>query len=196
LRCYVHPRLNAIGVCSSCGRGVCDTCAVFVKGKLYCKQDVEKSILSEGAEQVHKRGFSLTVASVFAYLDGLVGMSAGFVLIMIGILGQSQQSISLMSSLQPLFKYFSALSSSPGPLITNLGLLILLLGAADVGAGYYLWRSSKVSAIASVVISVTGAVLVVIYLGATTIPTLIASAYLVTAVVKSSAVAAGRKHLV
>jgi hypothetical protein len=195
LKCYVHPKLDAVGVCSVCGRGVCKSCAHFVGGKLYCKEDIEKLVLKEETQAVQRRGFSITTASIFAYLDGAAGMGAGFVLIIVGIIGQSQQSSSLLAALQPLLRYFSALSSSPGPLITNLGLLVLILGSADIIAGYYLWQRSKAAAITSVAISIAGAVLVVIYLGMTPTPTLIASLYLVTAVVKGSAVAAGRKHL-
>jgi hypothetical protein len=195
LKCYVHPNLDAVGVCSVCGRGVCKSCAHFVGGKLYCKEDIEKLVLKEETQAVQRRGFSLTTASIFAYLDGAAGMGAGFVLIIVGIIGQSQQSSSLLAALQPLLRYFSAFSSSPGPLITNLGLLVLILGSADIIAGYYLWQRSKAAAITSVGISIAGAVLVVIYLGMTSTPTLIASLYLVTAVVKGSAVAAGRKHL-
>jgi hypothetical protein len=195
LKCYVHPRLNAVGVCAVCGRGVCRSCAVLVKGKIYCKQDVDQALPEGEILEVRKRGVSLTIASVFAYMVGFAGMIAGFFLVIIGILGQSQQSLALMGPLQTVFRYFSGISNSPGQLLVDLGLLILILGSVDIGAGYYLWRRSKWAGIGSVVVSIIAAALVIIYLGVTSTAGLIASAYLVSALIKGSALAAGRKHL-
>lgn len=42
MRCYVHRDVDAIGVCSECGQGVCDVCAVRIGGKLYCKEDADR----------------------------------------------------------------------------------------------------------------------------------------------------------
>jgi len=195
LKCYLHPTVDAIGVCSICGRGVCKSCSNFIGGKLYCKSDVEEFVLKGQTPGVPKRGVSITFASVFACLVGAAGMTAGFVLIIVGILGESPQSTTLMGSLQPVLTYFSSLSSSPAQLIIDLGLLILLLGSVDIGAGYYLWRRSKWAGIGSVAISIIVAALIVVYLGTTSTAGLIASAYVVTAVVKGAALVAGRKHL-
>jgi hypothetical protein len=194
LKCYVHPQSDAIGVCSTCGRGVCRACATVMGGKLYCKADLEKLAL-KGATQEQKRGRPLTFASVFAYAVGLGGMVAGFVFIIIGILGESGVNSPLMSSMQPIFKYFSGLSASPGPLLIDLGLLILILGSVDVGAGYYLWQRSRWAGIGTLAVSIAAAVLVLAYLGTSSTPGFIASAYLVTAIVKASCLAAGWKNL-
>lgn len=37
MECYVHPNVDAIGTCTSCGRGICSDCAVEVRGKLMCR---------------------------------------------------------------------------------------------------------------------------------------------------------------
>lgn len=42
MKCYKHPKVVAVGVCSQCGKGVCDKCAVEIGGKLYCKSDADK----------------------------------------------------------------------------------------------------------------------------------------------------------
>jgi len=205
LKCYVHPRLNAIGVCSVCGRGICKQCAVMVRGKLYCKQDIEMSIpkvqalkeVQPKAETpiVRKRGASLTVASIFAYLVGLGCMTLAFLLIIVGILGQSQQTSASIASLEPVFNYFAAISNSPGQLLVDLGLLIFILGSVDIGAGYYLWRRSKAAGIGSVVVSLLSAGLVILFLGNTSVTALVISVFLVISLIKGSALAAGRKHL-
>jgi hypothetical protein len=187
--------VDAIGVCSICGRGVCNSCSDFVRGKLYCKSDAEKFILKGQTREVQKRGVSITFASVFACLVGAAGMTAGFVLIIIGILGESPQSVTLMGSLQPVLTYFSSLSKTPAQLIIDMGLLILVLGSVDIGAGYYLWRRLKWAGIGSVALSIIAAALVIIYLGTASTAGLIASVYVVTAVVKGAALVVGRKHL-
>jgi len=38
MRCYVHPDVETVGACTSCGRGICDQCAVTVQGKLVCRE--------------------------------------------------------------------------------------------------------------------------------------------------------------
>lgn len=42
MKCYKHPRIDAVGVCSECGQGICDKCAVKIGGKLYCKSDADQ----------------------------------------------------------------------------------------------------------------------------------------------------------
>lgn len=41
LKCWVHPKVDAVAVCKSCGRGVCQECAVILEGDAYCKTCVE-----------------------------------------------------------------------------------------------------------------------------------------------------------
>jgi hypothetical protein len=37
MKCYTHPTLDAIGICSQCGRGICSQCVRTVDPKLICK---------------------------------------------------------------------------------------------------------------------------------------------------------------
>ena len=195
MKCYVHPKVEAVGVCSVCKRGVCRSCANSVGGRLYCRADVGKSALYDEATGVPKRGIALGFASGFAYLVGASGMTAGFILVIIGIIGQSQLSSAFMAPLQPVFRYFSGLSNSPGTLLIDLGLLILILGCVDIVAGYYLWQRSIGAGIGTVAVSMIAAVLVIFYLEKTSLAEWIVTAYLVTALVKGLALIAGRKHL-
>jgi hypothetical protein len=41
MKCYYHPKEDAIAVCKACGKGVCHDCLVTVSGDSYCKQCVE-----------------------------------------------------------------------------------------------------------------------------------------------------------
>ena len=38
MQCYVHPDVDAVGVCVSCGRPVCRDCGVDAQGKLICRE--------------------------------------------------------------------------------------------------------------------------------------------------------------
>ncbi len=42
MKCYVHPDVEAIGTCTSCGKAICSTCSMEVGGKLVCKPCAEK----------------------------------------------------------------------------------------------------------------------------------------------------------
>jgi hypothetical protein len=37
MKCNIHPKSEAIGTCTSCGKSVCSECAVQVRGKLVCR---------------------------------------------------------------------------------------------------------------------------------------------------------------
>jgi hypothetical protein len=38
MQCYNHPELAAVAACAGCGKGVCESCAVEMEGRVYCKQ--------------------------------------------------------------------------------------------------------------------------------------------------------------
>ena len=42
MKCYKHPKLDAVGVCKECGEGICQKCSVEIGKKLYCKDDADK----------------------------------------------------------------------------------------------------------------------------------------------------------
>jgi len=42
MKCYKHPKVNAVGVCRECGEGICKKCSVEIGGKIYCKSDADK----------------------------------------------------------------------------------------------------------------------------------------------------------
>jgi len=41
MKCWVHPQEDAVAVCKSCSKGVCQNCAVSISGDVYCKACVE-----------------------------------------------------------------------------------------------------------------------------------------------------------
>jgi len=57
MKCYKHPKVNAVGVCRECGEGICSKCAVEIGGKLYCKNDADRvfgASKSQAAPEVTK----------------------------------------------------------------------------------------------------------------------------------------------
>ena len=42
MRCFVHPDVEAVGICRCCGRGLCHACAVAESGFIACKGECEK----------------------------------------------------------------------------------------------------------------------------------------------------------
>ncbi len=38
MRCYVHPEVEAVGVCLRCGKAVCPECCQERHGRIYCQE--------------------------------------------------------------------------------------------------------------------------------------------------------------
>ncbi|NYZ78789.1 hypothetical protein H0N99_01440 [Candidatus Micrarchaeota archaeon] len=63
MRCFKHTKLEAVGVCSSCGKGVCSKCAVEKDGNVYCKDCISKSKIAEMKCYNHPRSEAVGVCS-------------------------------------------------------------------------------------------------------------------------------------
>jgi hypothetical protein len=48
MKCYYHPKEDAVAVCKSCGKGVCKDCAIVLSGDSYCKTCVEEGKVAVG----------------------------------------------------------------------------------------------------------------------------------------------------
>ena len=44
MNCNKHPEKEAVGSCVYCGKMFCAECLVEVKGRMYCKDNIEKVI--------------------------------------------------------------------------------------------------------------------------------------------------------
>lgn len=47
MKCYNHDDTEAIGVCTSCGKAVCEKCGVFFNNKLLCKSCLSNPIVKK-----------------------------------------------------------------------------------------------------------------------------------------------------
>jgi hypothetical protein len=63
MRCFKHPKSEAVGICSSCNKGVCTRCAVEKDGKVYCKDCVSKSKFAELKCANHPRSEAVGICS-------------------------------------------------------------------------------------------------------------------------------------
>jgi hypothetical protein len=76
MKCYVHQDRDAVGVCSTCGQGVCDACGVKIAGRLYCKSDADKVFGMPKVEvpgtAAPSRGVAITVIAVLFYIFGIL----------------------------------------------------------------------------------------------------------------------------
>lgn len=44
MKCFNHPDIEAVGVCSSCGKAICSNCSMVINNKVTCKSCVEQKI--------------------------------------------------------------------------------------------------------------------------------------------------------
>jgi len=76
MKCYNHPKADAVGVCSLCGKGVCSKCAVEIGGKLYCKPDADKVFGSKPQEATAPVASTAPQKSASAMKNSVLGMSS------------------------------------------------------------------------------------------------------------------------
>ncbi|MDA4121861.1 MAG: hypothetical protein OK456_01620 [Thaumarchaeota archaeon] len=142
MKCYLHPNVDAVGVCSECGRGVCVSCATSVKGKLYCRNDFGKVRLRNElrAKADAKRPPTLTIASVLFVLYGVGELALAILLMYTGVVPSAAKG--------PLD--FFGTGSSVGLIDSSISIAPLIAGgvlfvasAAGMLTGDWLWRRRK-----------------------------------------------------
>jgi hypothetical protein len=130
MKCYVHHDVDAVGVCSKCGQGICDACAVRIGGRLYCKADADSVFSKQGKQGVSiQRTMRVEIASVFFLLYGIFGIGIGLVFLVAGFVTGLVSSIPF---------YPSQVPASLG--LLGLGGLLLVMGILGVICSVWLWR--------------------------------------------------------
>ncbi|MBU0493009.1 MAG: hypothetical protein KKB13_14280 [Chloroflexi bacterium] len=89
MQCYNHPEQGAVAACASCGKGACETCAVEVGGRIYCKQCLATGVVpvptgsnapsTPGAQQQYGAG-TRWLLYIVSFLIPIGGLIAGIVL--------------------------------------------------------------------------------------------------------------------
>jgi len=67
MKCYVHPDVESVGTCTSCGRAICSECAIDVQGKLVCRDCL-------AAREVTTRKYDPNTAFLIELVGGFFGL--------------------------------------------------------------------------------------------------------------------------
>jgi len=133
MKCYLHQSVDAVGICSECGQGICDSCAVKIRGRMYCKQDADKVFgrKKRSAEEKPERGMANTVNAVMFVAYGIFGMLLGVAMLISGFMLGGLSSIPSLGSMG---------MASLGAF--GLGGLLTVMGALGIVAGAWVWGSN------------------------------------------------------
>ena len=72
--CYLHPDIESIGTCTSCGRLICRECSIEVQGKIVCRECLsvgKVNMVSASGVSSSTKGRS--IALILEILPGLFG---------------------------------------------------------------------------------------------------------------------------
>jgi hypothetical protein len=134
LKCYVHRDVDAIGVCSECGQGVCDVCAVRIGGRLYCKEDADRVFGSRKGHSGSGSGIievgGSKVGMVLTLLGGCVYLFLGVLAVYAFLVGLNSLSMTVYSN-----------SSEANAALHGIAYMILGMVASSIGVivgGVYL----------------------------------------------------------
>jgi hypothetical protein len=77
MKCSIHPEVDAVGVCVSCGKAVCSKCSNLVHGKIYCP-----SCVTNVSEIVERKQTGKPIAGgILGIIAGVFGFFIGIILI-------------------------------------------------------------------------------------------------------------------
>lgn len=169
-----------------------------VGGRNYCKTHAERLLLKE--EQLlasrGSRGLALDIAVVLAILDGLAGVVVGFLMILLGLLSGSAQGSSILAgTVDPFLSYFASVLSFPSLQAIGIGFALMVLGVADMTAGYYMWGRSRAAAVLSVAVTSIAGGLIGGYLIVLALAGGFLYLYVASAIAKLAAIGYGWQHL-
>lgn len=78
LRCYLHPDVGAKFTCALCGRALCESCAVEVEEKTYCRPCLKEAVGNNGQGTLVRGARPSTLVFLFSLLPGAGHMYMGF----------------------------------------------------------------------------------------------------------------------
>lgn len=70
MNCTNHENVEAVGMCTYCGKPFCKDCLVEVKGKMYCKEDLDKVFDEKKESTVATPQINITNTNTNANLNG------------------------------------------------------------------------------------------------------------------------------
>src|ERR1039458_6240761 len=87
MNCFYHPTVVAVGICKSCGKGLCPECAVDLGKGLACKGRCEEDVkavtalIDRGIKRASLNDHILTTARSNRYLNALFFLVFGALLV-------------------------------------------------------------------------------------------------------------------
>lgn len=70
MNCTNHENVEAVGMCTYCGKPFCKDCLVEVKGKMYCKEDLDKVFDEKKESTAATPQINITNTNTNANLNG------------------------------------------------------------------------------------------------------------------------------
>jgi hypothetical protein len=159
MKCYVHQNTEAVGVCSTCGRGVCNACLVRVGGKFYCKQDAEKAFMNRLTTKLdpeQERAPAVMAGSIVAYLLGAVAIVLSFFVLFAGIMAGDFAGGFFSNLFDPDFNWLGPILTYPQGTIIFIGIGVMVFGSIGIAAGFYLWKRAMGGALIAIVFGILG----------------------------------------
>ncbi len=72
MKCYFHPEVDAVGVCTSCGKGLCSSCKLELVGKLYCQSCADRLVTGATESPTSEvSAWYFLLPFLFGFLGGL-----------------------------------------------------------------------------------------------------------------------------
>jgi hypothetical protein len=131
MKCYYHPTQEALAVCKSCGKGICQNCLVEISNTSYCKTCVEQGRVCLGDTVGYKQPCTPIGMNKTPFIIGGVGaLISGILAIFALIFGFGSVSLFGFSN-----NYFGVLASVVTPILA-VGIILLGLGYRGFRANY------------------------------------------------------------
>ena len=70
MKCSIHQDIDAVGVCSNCGKGLCSNCKLELRGKLYCQSCADDTFAKVTDTKVSASYYVLPV--FFGLVGGII----------------------------------------------------------------------------------------------------------------------------
>ncbi len=84
MKCFNHSKKDAVGICKSCGRGLCSDCAVDLKNGLACKNACEDQVkilnkmLDMNEKVMSTSNRNLKITGYFGLISGILFIFLGY----------------------------------------------------------------------------------------------------------------------
>ena len=112
MKCFYHHEIDAVAICKSCHRALCDSCAIDVHPGTACANRCEKDV--EDLNVIIERSKSALQKTGKAYIRNAVAMLlAGLVFLFVGIFPVIQKGnyhlsfVAILGLISLLWSYFS-----------------------------------------------------------------------------------------